>query len=264
MDVDMIAFTGSGTVGRLLMQYSGQSNLKRVSLELGGKSPHIVFADCPDLKAAAIEAAWGIFYNQGEVCTAASRLLVQEKIAPAFMEHLLTVARDIVPDDPLDPRTSFGAMVSDEQMQTALRFIGIGTKEGAALRLGGHQVRKDSGGFFVEPTVFDGVVPSDTLAREEVFGPVLAVTQFKTPDEAIRIANDTDFGLAAGLWTSDISLAQRAARDIKAGLVWINGWDSCDITMPFGGFKQSGFGRDRSLHALHKYADIKSVSITFR
>jgi gamma-glutamyl-gamma-aminobutyraldehyde dehydrogenase len=264
MDVDMIAFTGSGTVGRLLMQYSGQSNLKRVSLELGGKSPHIIFADCPDLKAAATEAAWGIFYNQGEVCTAASRLLVHEKIAPAFMEHLLAVARDIVPNDPLDPKTSFGAMVSAEQMQTALRYIDIGNREGAALRLGGHQARKDSGGFFVEPTVFDAVTPSATLAREEVFGPVLAVTQFKTPDEAIRIANDTNFGLAAGLWTSDISLAQRAARDIKAGLVWINGWDSCDITMPFGGFKQSGFGRDRSLHALHKYADIKSVSITLR
>jgi 4-(gamma-glutamylamino)butanal dehydrogenase len=264
MDVDMIAFTGSGPVGRLLMQYSGQSNLKRVSLELGGKSPHIIFADCPDLKAAAQEAAWGIFYNQGEVCTAGSRVLVQEAIAPAFLESLLAVAREIVPGDPLDPKSNFGAMVSTEQMQTALRYIGIATGEGASLRLGGNQVRKDSGGFYVEPTVFDKVASTATLAREEVFGPVLAVTHFKSPDEAIALANDTPFGLAAGLWTRDISLAHRAAREIKAGLVWINGWDSCDITMPFGGFKQSGFGRDRSLHALHKYADIKSVSITLR
>jgi gamma-glutamyl-gamma-aminobutyraldehyde dehydrogenase len=264
MDVDMIAFTGSGTVGRLLMQYSGQSNLKRVSLELGGKSPHIIFADCPDLKAAATEAAWGIFYNQGEVCTAASRLLVHEDIAPAFLESLLTVAREIIPNDPLDPKTNFGAMVSAEQMQTALRYIDIGSKEGGALKLGGNRALEATGGFYVEPTVFDHVTPKDTLAREEVFGPVLAVTQFKSADDAIRIANDTPFGLAAGLWTKDISLAHRVSRDIKAGLVWINGWDSCDITMPFGGFKQSGFGRDRSLHAMHKYADIKSISITLR
>jgi 4-(gamma-glutamylamino)butanal dehydrogenase len=264
MDVDMIAFTGSGPVGRLLMQYSGQSNLKRVSLELGGKSPHIIFADCPDLKAAATEAAWGVFYNQGEVCTAGSRLLVDEKIAPAFLEHLLTVTREIVPNDPLDPKTNFGAMVSTDQMQTALRYIEAATKEGATLRLGGKRALEKTGGFYVEPTVFDHVTTAATLSREEVFGPVLAVTHFKTPDEAIHMANDTPFGLAAGLWTSDISLAHRAAREIRAGLVWINGWDSCDITMPFGGFKQSGFGRDRSMHALHKYADIKSVSITMR
>ncbi len=264
MDVDMIAFTGSGPVGRLLMQYSGQSNLKRVSLELGGKSPHIIFADCPDLKAAAREAAWGIFYNQGEVCTAGSRLLVQEDIAPVFLEALLNVARTILPNDPLDPKTNFGAMVSAQQMQTALRYIDTASREGASLQLGGSRVRQDSGGFYIEPTVFDHVAPAATLAREEVFGPVLAVTHFKAPDDAISLANDTPFGLAAGLWTRDISLAHRAAREIKAGLVWVNGWDSCDITMPFGGFKQSGFGRDRSLHALHKYADLKSVSITLR
>ncbi len=264
MDVDMIAFTGSGAVGRLLMQYSGQSNLKRVSLELGGKSPQIVFADCPDLKAAAFHAAWGIFFNQGEVCTAASRLLVQEDIADAFLDELLTVAKGIVPGDPLEPKTKFGAMVSAEQMQTALRYIEDASRDGAALRLGGKRARVDSGGFFVEPTVFDTVAPDAQLAREEVFGPVLAVSRFKEPDEALRLANDTVYGLAAGLWTRDINLAHRAAREIKAGLVWINGWDACDITMPFGGFKQSGFGRDRSLHALHKYADLKSVSITIR
>ena len=261
-DVDMIAFTGSGPVGKLLMQYSGQSNLKRVSLELGGKSPHIVFADCPDLDRAATEAAWGIFYNSGQVCTAGSRLLVQDAIADDFTNRLISVARKIVAGDPLEPTTTSGAMVSEEQMKTALRYIETAKREGGTLALGGNRAREGSGGFYVEPTVFSGVTPENTLAREEVFGPVLAVTRFTEADDAIRIANDTNYGLAAGLWTKDITLAHRAARELRAGLVWINGWDSCDITMPFGGFKQSGFGRDRSLHALHKYADLKSVSIT--
>ncbi|MBS0237530.1 MAG: aldehyde dehydrogenase [Proteobacteria bacterium] len=262
-DVDMIAFTGSGAVGKLLMQYSGQSNLKRVSLELGGKSPHIIFADCPDLDRAVTEAAWGIFYNSGQVCTAGSRLLVQESIADDFLDRLITVARKIIAGDPLEPATTTGAMVNEEQMKTALRYIETAKQEGDALALGGNRTRVSSGGFYVEPTVFDRVKPENTLAREEVFGPVLAVVRFKEPEDAIRIANDSNYGLAAGLWTKDISLAHRAAREIRAGLVWVNGWDSCDITMPFGGFKQSGFGRDRSLHALHKYADLKSVSITF-
>jgi gamma-glutamyl-gamma-aminobutyraldehyde dehydrogenase len=261
-DVDMFAFTGSGAVGKLLMQYSGQSNLKRISLELGGKSPHIIFADCPDLERAATEAAWGVFYTAGQVCTAGSRLLVAETIADDFLDRLLAIARRIVAGDPLEPATTSGAMVSEEQMKTALRYIETAKREGGALTLGGNRTRAESGGFYVEPTVFDRVQPGATLAREEVFGPVLAVTRFSTPDDAIRIANDSTYGLAAGLWTKDISLAHRAAREIRAGLVWINGWDSCDITIPFGGFKQSGFGRDRSLHALHKYADLKSVSIT--
>ncbi len=264
MDVDMLAFTGSGPVGKLLMQYSGQSNLKRVSLELGGKSPQIVFADCPDMTAAAVSAAWSVFFNQGEVCTAASRLLVQESIKAEFVEKLLLVAKKIIPGDPLNPATNFGAMVSAGQMNTALRYIETARKEGGALRLGGKQVRTDSGGFFVEPTVFDNIGAGATLAREEVFGPVLAVSTFKDEDDAIKLANDTVYGLAAGLWTRDISLAHRAARELRAGLVWVNGWDSCDLTMPFGGFKQSGFGRDRSMHALHKYADLKSISITLR
>ncbi|MBY0561354.1 aldehyde dehydrogenase [Hyphomicrobium sp.] len=262
-DVDMIAFTGSGSVGKLLMQYSGQSNLKRVSLELGGKSPHIIFADCPDLDRAATEAAWGVFYNSGQVCTAGSRLLAQDSIADDFLDRLIKVARKIVAGDPLEPSTATGAMVNEEQMKTALRYIETAKREGGSLALGGSRTLADTGGFYVEPTVFDQIKPENTLAREEVFGPVLAVTRFKQPDDAIRIANDTNYGLAAGLWTKDISLAHRAAREIRAGLVWINGWDACDITMPFGGFKQSGFGRDRSLHALHKYADMKSVSITF-
>jgi len=264
MDVDMLAFTGSTAVGKLLMQYSGQSNLKRVSLELGGKSPHIIFADCPDADAAALHAAWGVFYNQGEVCTAASRLLVAEKIADEFVDKLLAIAKDIVPGDPLEPATRFGALVSAEQMQTVLRYIENSQSDGAVVRLGGKRARVETGGYYVHPTVFEQVDPMSALAREEVFGPVLAVTTFKEPEDAIKLANDTDYGLAAGLWTQDISLAHRTARALRSGLVWVNGWDSCDITMPFGGFKQSGFGRDRSLHALYKYADLKSVSITIR
>jgi gamma-glutamyl-gamma-aminobutyraldehyde dehydrogenase len=264
MDVDMIAFTGSGPTGRRLMEYSARSNLKRVSLELGGKSPQIVFADCPDLDAAAQAAAWGVFYNQGEVCTAASRLLVEASIKDDFLERVIAVARAMVPGDPLDPETVFGAMVSERQMQTALHYIADAQGEGATLRLGGRQVREATGGFYVEPTIFDDVTPGHALAREEVFGPVLAAMSFTTPEQAIALANDTVYGLAAGLWTSDINRALGSARQLRAGLVWINGWDACDITMPFGGFKQSGFGRDRSLHALHKYADLKSVSVTLR
>lgn len=262
MDVDMMAFTGSGATGKLLMQYSGQSNLKRVSLELGGKSPQIIFDDCPNLTAAAVQSAWSIFFNQGEVCTAASRLLVQDTIADAFVDSLLRAARKVSPGDPLEPRTNFGAMVSKTQMETVLRYIDTAQSEGADLRMGGHQTLQDTGGYYVEPTVFSDVAPTATLAREEVFGPVLAVTTFSSAEEAFQIANNTVYGLAAGLWTKDISRAHKAARNLRAGLVWINGWDSCDLTMPFGGFKQSGFGRDRSLHALHKYADLKAVSIT--
>jgi acyl-CoA reductase-like NAD-dependent aldehyde dehydrogenase len=264
MDVDMIAFTGSGPVGRRLMEYSARSNLKRVSLELGGKSPQIVFADCPDLDAAAQAAAWGVFYNQGEVCTAASRLLVEASIKDDFVARVVAIARDMVPGDPLDPETVFGAMVSERQMNTALDYIATADSQGARRVLGGQRVRRESGGFYVEPTIFDRVEPDSTLAREEVFGPVLGVMSFRTEDEAIALANDTVYGLAAGLWTSDINRALGGARKLKAGLVWVNGWDACDITMPFGGFKQSGFGRDRSLHALHKYADLKSVSVTLR
>ena len=264
MDVDMIAFTGSGAVGRQLMICAGESNLKRVSLELGGKSPQIVFADCPDFQAAAQAAFWGVFYNQGEVCTAASRLLVQASVKDRLMDRVLEIAQAVHAGDPLDPATNFGALISERQMNTVLRYIDVAHQEGGRAVLGGGRVRADSGGYYVDPTVFDGVANSATLAREEVFGPVLAVLGFDDADEALRIANDTEYGLAAGLWTSDISLAHKAARKLRAGLVWVNGWDACDITMPFGGFKQSGFGRDRGLHAMHKYADLKAISITLR
>lgn len=262
MDVDMIAFTGSGPVGRLLMHYAADSNLKRVSLELGGKSPQIVFADCPDLDAAATAAAWSIFYNQGQVCTAASRLLVQRDIRDVFIDKVVAVARTIEPGDPLDPATRFGAMVSEAQMRTTLRYIDSARAEGGAELLAGGRVREETGGFYVAPTIF-AIGPDATLAREEVFGPVLGILDFADEAEANRIANDTVFGLAAGVWTADLARANRAAETLRAGLVWVNGWDACDITMPFGGFKQSGFGRDRSLHALEKYADLKAVTISF-
>jgi len=264
MDVDMIAFTGSGAVGRRLMVYAGESNLKRVSLELGGKSPQIVFADCPDMDAAAEAAAWGVFFNQGEVCTAASRLLVQDSIKDAFLEKVAAVAKAIRIGDPLDPMTQYGAMVSETQMNTALGHIGQAKADGLNLVMGGQRVMAETGGFYIEPTIFDGLTPASALARDEVFGPVLGVLTFKDAAEAVRIANDTVYGLAAGLWTSNVDRAMITARQLRAGLVWVNGWDSCDITMPFGGFKQSGFGRDRSLHALHKYADLKAVTFTLR
>jgi gamma-glutamyl-gamma-aminobutyraldehyde dehydrogenase len=263
MDVDMLAFTGSGRVGRALMGYSGESNLKRVSLELGGKSPQIVFADCPDMEAAAEAAAWGVFYNQGQVCTSASRLLVHNDIREAFVARVVEIARAIIPGDPLDPATSFGAMVSETQMNTALRYIDTAGREGDKALLFGGRVREDTGGFYVAPTIFD-TTPGSTLAKEEVFGPVLGVIGFADDEEALSIANGTDYGLAAGIWTANLDRAHKAADRLRAGMVWVNGWDSCDITMPFGGFKQSGFGRDRSLHAMEKYADLKAVTFTIR
>jgi gamma-glutamyl-gamma-aminobutyraldehyde dehydrogenase len=264
MDVDMIAFTGSGSVGRRLMVYAGESNLKRISLELGGKSPQIVFADCPDLDAAAEAAAWGVFFNQGEVCTAASRLLVQREIKAEFLDKVVAVARTIQVGDPLDPATRYGAMISQDQMDGTLNYIAQAKADNLDLVLGGQQVLAESGGFYVEPTIFDNVPVSSALANEEVFGPVLGVMEFADADEAILIANGTIYGLAAGLWTTNLDRAMVTARRLRAGMVWVNGWDSCDITMPFGGFKQSGFGRDRSLHALHKYADLKAVTFTLR
>ena len=264
MDVDMIAFTGSGPVGRMLMRASADSNLKRVSLELGGKSPQIVFADSDDLDAAAANAAWGVFYNQGQVCTAASRLLVEEPIKDDFVKRVAAVAKTIKVGDPFDPATQFGAMISSRQMHTALEYIERGQAEGGRLVMGGKQVRAETGGFYVEPSLLDNIDPANILAQEEVFGPVLSVMTFKDEAEAYRIANDTIYGLASGIWTSNINKAMRATKALKAGLVWVNGWDACDITSPFGGVKQSGFGRDRSLHALYKYADLKAVSISFK
>jgi acyl-CoA reductase-like NAD-dependent aldehyde dehydrogenase len=261
MDVDGIAFTGSTATGRSIMQYAGQSNLKRVSLECGGKSPNIVMPDYDDLDRAATAAAFAIFFNQGEMCSAGSRLLVHEDIKDVFLDKVQQVARGMVPGDPLDPETTLGAMVDEAQMKRVLGYIDIAKKDGANVRLGGNRVRESSGGFYVEPTVFDGVTPKMKIAREEVFGPVLATLTFKTVEEAVKIANDVVYGLAAAVWTRNINTAHRVARALRAGVVYVNCYDADDITVPFGGFKQSGIGRDKSLHAFDKYTELKTTWI---
>ena len=259
MDVDCVAFTGSTRTGKLMLEYSGQSNMKRVWLECGGKSPNIVLADCPDVDRAATAAAYAIFFNQGEMCSAGSRLVVHESLRERVLEKIAAVGRELKPGDPLDPDTRLGAIVDRPQLETVLRYIDSGRREGARVRLGGAQVRKDSGGYFVEPTVFDEVRQTMTIAREEIFGPVLATISFRDVDEAIAIANDVSYGLAAAVWTRDITTAHRVARAIRAGTVYVNCYDADDITVPFGGFKQSGNGRDKSLHAFDKYTELKTT-----
>jgi acyl-CoA reductase-like NAD-dependent aldehyde dehydrogenase len=261
MDVDCIAFTGSTATGKTVMQYAALSNLKKVSLECGGKSPNIVLADCPDLDRAATAAAYAIFFNQGEMCSAGSRLLVQESIKDAMLEKIATVGRAMQPGDPLEPATKLGAIVDETQMKRVLSYIDVGKSDGAKVALGGKRVRQDSGGFFVEPTVFDGVKPAMRIAREEIFGPVLAAITVKDAEEAVRVGNGVEYGLAAAVWTRDIGKAHRIAKSLRAGMVYVNCYDADDITVPFGGFKQSGTGRDKSLHAFDKYTELKTTWI---
>ncbi|QEW23398.1 Aldehyde dehydrogenase PuuC (plasmid) [Paracoccaceae bacterium] len=259
MDVDCIGFTGSTEVGKFFMQYSGLSNIKRIGLELGGKSPQVVLDDCDDLDLAAKTVAAGIFGNSGQVCNAGSRLIVQEGIKDALLEKIAAHAADLVPGDPLDPATRMGSIVTEEQMTRVLGYIDAGRAEGANVVAGGQRVRSDTGGFYVEPTVFEGVRNDMKIAREEIFGPVLSAIVVKDFEEAMTVANDTEYGLAAGVWTGSLKNAHNAAKAIKAGVVWVNCFDKGSFAVPFGGFKQSGFGRDKSIHAMDKYTDLKAV-----
>ncbi|MFE5689863.1 aldehyde dehydrogenase [Streptomyces sp. NPDC056512] len=260
-DVDVLAFTGSTAVGRHFLHYAADSNLKRVWLELGGKSPNIILPDAPDLEKAAATAAWGIFFNQGEMCTAPSRLLVHTSVAERVTEAIVRRTGELRVGDPLDPATEMGALVGEAHLGRVLDHIGTGTSEGARLRTGGTRTLSDTGGSFLRPTVFDEVDPGMRLAREEIFGPVLSVLTFDDLDEAVALANATEYGLAAGLWTSDLSTAHQVSRALKAGTVWVNCYEEGDLTVPFGGMKQSGNGRDKSAHALEKYTELKTTWI---
>ena len=260
MDVDCVTFTGSGEIGKLFMKYSGESNMKRISLECGGKSPQVVLADC-DLDLAGAVVAKGIFYNQGEVCNAGSRVIVEAPVKDALVERVIEHSKMYMPHDPLDPTTEMGAIVDAVQLKRITDYVEIGKQEGAELVLGGARVMEETGGFYFPPTVFDKVDNDMRLAREEIFGPVLSVITCDGFDEGIRIANDSDFGLTGSVWTKDIDKAHKAARALRCGVVWINEYNVSEMSTPFGGYKQSGFGRDKSLHALDKYCELKCTWI---
>jgi len=258
LGIDKIAFTGDTSTGKQIMRGSADT-LKHITLELGGKSPNIVFPDA-DLDAAVRGATTGIFYGKGEVCAAGSRLLVDKSIGQEFVEKVAARARKMLPGDPLDPKTRLGAISSKRQLENDLRYIEIAKKEGATLVAGGSRADIGTGkGYFLQPTVFAGVTPEMTIAREEIFGPVLAAIEFADVDEAIARANDSTFGLAAAVWTKDIKKAHYVARKLQAGTVWINTYNIYDTAAPFGGYKQSGFGREMSVHALQHYTQVKSV-----
>jgi len=262
-DVDMISFTGSTEVGKLMLGYAGQSNLKRVSLECGGKSPHVVLHDA-DLKAAAEAIAWGIYYNAGETCHAGSRVLADARIKDALVEAIAAAGEAITLGHPLDPATQMGALIDAGHMGRVLGFVESAVAEGAKIACGGRRAFAASGGFYVERTILDNVAPSMKVAREEIFGPVLTVTSVSGEAEAVKLANDSIYGLAAAVWTADMNAAHRVSNALRAGTVWVNTYDRSSMATPFGGFKQSGFGRDRSPHAIDKYMDYKTVWIDYR
>ncbi|MEX0333029.1 aldehyde dehydrogenase [Vibrio tubiashii] len=258
LDVDCIAFTGSTRIAGQLMVSSGETNLKRVFAEAGGKNANIVFEDCDDLDRAAAETAGGCFYNQGEVCVAATRLLVHESIKDRFVDKVISAAQSFMPKDPLDVSSSMGALIDQEHKSKVLDYIALGQSEGATLRCGGDV---DGAGAFVEPTILDNVENQMRVAQEEIFGPVLCVIPFKDEQEAIAIANDSQYGLGAALWSSNINRVHRVAKQLQAGSVWVNNYNEGDMTVPFGGFKMSGNGRDKSLHALEKFTETKTTWI---
>jgi aldehyde dehydrogenase (NAD+) len=256
--IDKIAFTGSTVVGQEIMR-SAADTVKRITLELGGKSPNIVFADS-DIDNAVKGAITGIFYGKGEVCNAGSRLFLESKVKDEFTEKLVARASKMRPADPLDPKTRLGAIVSQEQMQTVLGYIEAGKKDGAKLVAGGNRVAVDGGkGFFIEPTIFGDVKNNMTIAREEIFGPVLSVLTFDDIDEVVEQANNNPYGLAAAVWTRDVKKAHSVSRRLKAGTVWINTYGLMDASLPFGGYKSSGFGRELGAHAIEHYTELKTV-----
>jgi acyl-CoA reductase-like NAD-dependent aldehyde dehydrogenase len=261
MDVDCIAFTGSTRVGKQIHVMAGQSNLKRAWTELGGKSPNIVFADCPNLDKAVEAAVGSIFFNQGESCNAPSRLFVEASIKEQFLEKALALVPGFAPGNPLDKATVMGAIVDQTQMNTVLRYIESGKNEGAKLLAGDEQTLMETGGCYVQPTIFDGVHNDMTIAREEIFGPVLSVLSFTDAADVVRQANQSVYGLQAAVWTRDINKALGVARALRAGTVHVNQYDEDDITVPFGEVKQSGVGRDKSLHAFDKYTETKTTWI---
>lgn len=263
MDVDKIAFTGSIRTARSLLRASAESNLKRLSLELGGKSPNIIFSDA-DLERAANSAFWGIYANKGEVCSAGSRLLVHEKVYDDFVGQLAERARAMKVGNPLDPATEMGAQISQSQLDRILSYIESGKQDGARLLCGGERdIEGDKAkGYYVKPTIFADVNPQMKIAQEEIFGPVLVALKFKDEQEAAAIANGTIYGLVSAVWTRDIGVAHRMARAIKAGSVWINDYNCFDSASPFGGYKQSGFGREMGSHALESYTQVKSVWVS--
>ncbi|MBZ2168151.1 aldehyde dehydrogenase [Marinobacter sp. F4216] len=261
-DVNVLAFTGSSRVGGMLMEYAGQSNLKKVWLEAGGKSPMVVFDDYSDIRKAAQTAAAAIFSNQGEVCIACSRLYLQRSIKDQFLAELKEAAKTYQGGDPLDPDTRMGALVDKAQLDTVSRYIQSAIDDGATVLTGGVPDYLEGRGYFVEPTIMDGANNDMRFVQEEIFGPVLAVCEFGDEDQAIELANDNPYGLGASVWTDNLSRAHRVSRKIQSGMVWVNGWGGGDSTMPFGGVKASGNGRDKSLHSIEKYTDLKTVWIS--
>jgi aldehyde dehydrogenase (NAD+) len=255
--IDKISFTGETETGKAILR-AAAGTVKRVSMELGGKSPNIVFADA-DLEAAAKGAINAIFYGKGELCSAGSRLLVEESAHDALIEKVVERARKMTPGDPMNPKTRLGSLVSEKQRENVERYVASGKREGARLVAGGNRASVDGKGAFFEATVFDGVRPEMTIAKEEIFGPVLATLTFKDEAEAVATGNATIYGLAAAVWTRDVKKALRTAKALKAGTVWINAYNFYDPGLPFGGYKQSGFGRERGHHALEEYTQVKSI-----
>jgi gamma-glutamyl-gamma-aminobutyraldehyde dehydrogenase len=263
-DVDMIAFTGSTEVGKLMLIYAGQSNMKRVALECGGKSPHVVMADA-DLDAAAEAIAWGIYYNQGETCHAGSRVLAHGSIREALVRKIAEAQKAQIPlGHPFDAGAQLGALIEERHMERVLGYIELGVNEGARVAHGGKRALVETGGFYVEPTILDAARNDMRIAQEEIFGPVVVVIPFDSEADAIEKANATIYGLAAAVWTRDMNAAHRLSRSIQAGTVWVNAFDRASLATPFGGFKQSGFGRDRSPHAIDKYMDFKTIWTNYR